>query len=169
MKEEERLNDTVLHKNFVNRSYLLQRWQQLLEQGISAAGLIEFHTIHKYLLMAHSQAAYQPMRCLLSNIPSKEINAISECVINELILALKRGVKRKRHVNVLHHINGYLKREIDSNDNPKLNDRQYRGETPLVVPVSLQHHNFRRHPDPYMAKQVYLQPHPDNLGLRNHI
>ncbi|MCG7904126.1 MAG: hypothetical protein JAY60_17090 [Candidatus Thiodiazotropha weberae] len=72
MKEEERLNDTVLHKNFVNRSYLLQRWQQLLEQGISAAGLIEFHTIHKNLLMAHSQAAYQPMRCLLSNIPAKK-------------------------------------------------------------------------------------------------
>ncbi|MCG7923189.1 MAG: DUF1722 domain-containing protein [Candidatus Thiodiazotropha lotti] len=106
---------------------------------------------------------------IICNISSKEINAISESVINELILALKRGVKRKRHVNVLHHINGYLKREIDSNDNPKLNDRQYRDETPLVVPVSLQHHYFRRHPDPYMAKQVYLQPHPDKLGLRNHI
>ena len=44
-----------------------------------------------------------------------------------------------------------------------------RGETPLVVPVTLLRHYFRRHPDPYMAQQIYLRPHPDKLGLRNHI
>ncbi|MCG8016707.1 MAG: hypothetical protein JAY97_10865 [Candidatus Thiodiazotropha sp. 'RUGA'] len=78
MKEEERLNDTVLSENFANRSYLLQRWQQRLEQGLSTAGLIEFPTIHKYLVMAHTQATSQRMGSLLSNILSKEINAISE-------------------------------------------------------------------------------------------
>jgi uncharacterized protein YbgA (DUF1722 family) len=26
---------------------------------------------------------------------------------------------------------------------------------------------FRQHPDPYIAQQVYLQPHPENFSLRN--
>ena len=45
---------------------------------------------------------------------------------------------------------------------------QYReGVVPLVVPLTLLKHHFRRHPDHYIAQQVYLQPHPENLSLRN--
>jgi uncharacterized protein YbgA (DUF1722 family) len=45
---------------------------------------------------------------------------------------------------------------------------QYRhGVVPLVVPMTLLKHHFRRHPDTYIAQQVYLQPHPENLSLRN--
>ena len=40
---------------------------------------------------------------------------------------------------------------------------------PLVVPLTLLKHHFRLHPDPYIAQQVYLQPHPENLSLRNAI
>jgi len=39
----------------------------------------------------------------------------------------------------------------------------------LVVPLTLLKHHFRQHPDPYIAQQVYLQPHPENLSLRNAI
>jgi uncharacterized protein YbgA (DUF1722 family) len=47
---------------------------------------------------------------------------------------------------------------------------QYRhGIVPLVVPLTLLKHHFRQHPDPYIAQQVYLQPHPENLSLRNAI
>ncbi|MCG7867914.1 MAG: hypothetical protein JAY74_16340 [Candidatus Thiodiazotropha taylori] len=56
----------------------MQRWQQLLEQGLNAAGLIEFPTIHEYLVIAHAQAASQRIGSLLSDILGKEINALSE-------------------------------------------------------------------------------------------
>ncbi|MBW9256671.1 MAG: YbgA family protein [Candidatus Thiodiazotropha sp. (ex. Lucinisca nassula)] len=125
MKEEQRLNHTVLREKFAHRSYLLQHWQQLLEQGLSAAGLIEFLAIHKYLVKAHTPAASQRMGSLLSDILGKEINAISESYINNLALALKRRVKRKWRVNLLQHIMSYLKCAIDSND------RQHRGLPPL--------------------------------------
>jgi uncharacterized protein YbgA (DUF1722 family) len=42
-----------------------------------------------------------------------------------------------------------------------------RGEVPLTVPISGLGDYFRRHPDPYMAHQVYLSPYPEGLGLRN--
>jgi uncharacterized protein YbgA (DUF1722 family) len=38
---------------------------------------------------------------------------------------------------------------------------------PLVAPITLIKHHFRRHPHPYIEHQAYLQPHPESLGLRN--
>jgi uncharacterized protein YbgA (DUF1722 family)/uncharacterized protein YbbK (DUF523 family) len=172
VEEEGRLNDALLRENFINRIFVLHRWQGLMREGLSAARLIEFHTTHKYLVMAHSQAAYQRLGRLLANLSRRDLTDIADRYIAELMHALRRRVSRKRHVNVLQHIMGYLKREIDRGDKAELIDsiESYRrGETPLVVPVTLLRHYFRRHPDPYMEKQLYLRPYPDKLGLRNGI
>jgi len=40
---------------------------------------------------------------------------------------------------------------------------------PLVVPVTLLKHHFRRHPQPWVLDQTYLSPYPDELMLRNHV
>ncbi len=172
VEEEGRLNDAVLRENFVNRVFVMQRWRALLEQGLTPARLIEFHTAHKYLVMAHSQAAYQRLGRLLSNLARPELENIAQDYCEELMHTLKRRVTRKRHVNVLQHIMGYLKKRIDSDDKAELTqsiEAYRRGETPLIVPITLLRHYFRRHPDSYMEKQVYLRPHPDKLGLRNGI
>ncbi|MGD8907843.1 MAG: DUF523 and DUF1722 domain-containing protein [Chromatiales bacterium] len=172
VEEEGRLNDAVLRENFINRVFVMQRWQNLLRQDLSAARLIEFHTAHKYLVMAHSQAAYQRLGRMLSNLSRNDLHSITETYIEELMRSLKRRVSRKRHVNVLQHFMGYLKKRIDSGDKAELIESieaYRRGETPLIVPITLLRHYFRRHPDPYMEKQVYLRPHPEKLGLRNGI
>jgi len=172
VEEEGRLNDPVLRENFVNRIYVYRRWQQLCEQGLTAARLIEFHTAHKYMVMAHSQAAYQRLGKLLSDLSGNDLPRIAEDYAMELMTCLKRRVNRQRHVNVLQHIMGYLKRRIDGDDKAELAasiEAYRRGETPLVVPVTLLRHYFRNHHDAYMAKQVYLAPYPESLGLRNAI
>jgi uncharacterized protein YbgA (DUF1722 family) len=67
---------------------------------------------------------------------------------------------------------GYLKKQLDGGDKQELGEsiEAYgRGEIPLIVPVFLLRHHFRRNPDPYIAGQWYLQPYPDDLGLRNTI
>jgi uncharacterized protein YbgA (DUF1722 family)/uncharacterized protein YbbK (DUF523 family) len=172
VEEEGRLNDAVLRENFINRVFVMQRWQKLLRQGLSAARLIEFHTAHKYLVMAHSQAAYQRMGRMLSNLSKDDLHSIAETYIEALMRTLKRRGSRKRHANVLQHVMGYLKKRIDSDDKAELSESieaYHRGETPLIVPITLLRHYFRRHPDPYMERQLYLRPHPDKLGLRNGI
>jgi uncharacterized protein YbgA (DUF1722 family)/uncharacterized protein YbbK (DUF523 family) len=172
VEEEGRLSDPVLRENFVNRVYVYQRWQRLLAAGLSPGGLIEFHTTHKYMLMAHSQAAYQRLGKLLSDLSGNDLPAVAEAYARELMTTLKRSVNRKRHVNVLQHIMGYLKRRINADDKAELSasiEAYRRGETPLVVPVTLLRHYFRNHHDKYMAKQVYLAPYPESLGLRNTI
>ncbi len=172
VEEEGRLNDPVLRENFVNRVYVTLRWKNMLLEGLSAARLIEFHTRHKYLVMAHSQAAYQRLGRGLSNLSGTNLDALAGMYFDELMQTLKRRVNRSRHVNVLQHILGYLKKRIGREDKEELVasiESYRRGETPLVVPITLLRHYFRLHPDAYMSRQIYLNPHPDNLGLRNAI
>lgn len=171
-EEEGRLNDPMLRENFVNRVYTYRRWQTLRRSGVSAKALVTFHARHKYMVMAHSQAAYQRMGRLLSHLKGVDLERVADAYEAELMTALKRRVGRKRHVNVLQHIQGYLKDRIDGDAKRELADSieaYRREEVPLVVPVTLLRSWFRRHPDDYIGEQWYLDPYPESLGLRNAI
>jgi uncharacterized protein YbgA (DUF1722 family) len=43
------------------------------------------------------------------------------------------------------------------------------GRVPLIVPITLLRHHVRRHGVATLASQVYLDPHPRELMLRNHV
>ena len=114
----------------------------------------------------------QRMGRLLANLGAADLDAVALMYVTELMTALARRATRKRHANTLQHMAGYLKRSIDSDDKRELNeniDAYRQGQIPLIVPITLFRHYFRRHPDPYMERQVYLHPHPDELSLRNSI
>jgi uncharacterized protein YbgA (DUF1722 family) len=172
VEEEGRLNDPILKENFLTRVFAFHRWQQLVADGLSSRALIAFHADHKFLLMTHSQAAYQRMGRMLANLQDVDLEAIALMYATEMMTALTRRATRKRHANTLQHMAGYLKRKIDSGDKQERVqniDAYRRGHVPLIVPITLFRHYFRRHPDPYMGRQVYLQPHPDDLSLTNSI
>ena len=60
--------------------------------------------------------------------------------------------------------------KIDGDDKAELLEvvGKYRhGQIPLIVPITLLKHHLRRHPDPYITRQFYLKPHPEELMLRN--
>jgi uncharacterized protein YbgA (DUF1722 family)/uncharacterized protein YbbK (DUF523 family) len=171
-EEEGRLNDPVLRENFVNRVFAYRRWQSLRSVGLSAKALTDFHARHKYMVMAHSQAAYQRLGRLLSNLKGVDLEKIADAYEAEFMTALRRRVGRKRHVNALQHIQGYLKERIDGSDKHELAESieaYRREEVPLVVPMKLLRHYFRRNPDNYIDRQWYLDPYPEALGLRNTI
>jgi uncharacterized protein YbgA (DUF1722 family) len=47
---------------------------------------------------------------------------------------------------------------------------EYRqGLIPLIVPVTLMNHYVRKYDESYLKKQIYLNPHPLELQLRNHV
>jgi uncharacterized protein YbgA (DUF1722 family)/uncharacterized protein YbbK (DUF523 family) len=172
VEEEGRLNDPLRRENFITRVYTYHRWLVFRRQRLSARGLLAFHTAHKYLVMAHNQAAYRRLGKLLADLKGVQLPAIAEQYIAELMGALGRCANRAHHVNVLQHITGYLKRRLDGDDKQALVAAiaaYGRGEVPLIVPLFLLRHHLRQHPDPYLAGQWYLNPYPDALGLRNHI
>lgn len=172
VEEDGRLNDPVLRENFLTRVFAFHAWQQLLQQGLSRRGLTDFHSRYKYLLMAHNPMQYKTLGNLLGNMGRSDPQTLGPRYFSELMKALKRCATRGTHTNVLQHLSGYLKQAISAEDKQEVQHviGQYRhGIVPLVVPLTLLKHHFRQHPDPYIAQQVYLQPHPENLSLRNAI
>lgn len=172
VEEEGRLCDAVLRENFLVRVGAYADWQQLLRQGLSRRALMEFHSRYKYQLMANNPLQYKVLGKLLGSMGRSDANETGPVYFRQLMAALKRCATRGTHSNVLQHISGYLKQSIDAEDKQEVQQliTQYReGIVPLVVPLTLLKHLFRLHPDPYIAQQVYLQPHPENLSLRNAI
>ena len=170
VEEEGRLGDPVLRESFVKRVIIYKRWHDLLEAGLDWPGLTDFHARHKLILYSHNQQLGRKLGRELAVARSQPIETYGAQYLAQLMAILKISAKRSNHVNVLEHIRGYLKQDLDKDDKQELTDsiENYRlGLLPLIVPITLLRHHFRRHPDPYIEQSYYLQPHPDELMLLN--
>lgn len=172
VEEDGRLNDPVLRENFLTRVCAYAEWQALLAEGISARAIVDFHARYKYQLMANNPLQYKVLGRLVSEAGRQPIEAFAADYFSRLMQALKKTATRGTHSNVLQHLSGYLKHVLNAEDRQEMRRLidQYRdGIVPLVVPLTLLKHHFRRHPHRYIARQAYLQPHPETLSLRNGI
>jgi uncharacterized protein YbgA (DUF1722 family)/uncharacterized protein YbbK (DUF523 family) len=170
VEEEGRLGDPVLRESFVKRVFIYRRWHDLLEQGLSWAGLTDFHARHKLILYSHHQERGRALGRELSRANEEPIEEYAPRYIAEMMEILKIYARRSNHVNVLEHIRGYLKRDLDKSDKQELTDsiEKYRlGQLPLIVPITLLRHHFRKNPNSYIERSYYMQPHPDELMLLN--
>lgn len=172
IEEDGRLTDPVLRDNFVARVYAYGEWQALLRAGLTRKAIIDFHARHKYLLMAHNPLQYRELGRLLAGIGNYAPGEFGPRYFAALMAALRKCATRGTHANVLQHLAGYLRRALPGEERQAIQQliEQYRrGSLPLVVPLTMLKYHFRHHPDRYVALQAYLQPHPEELGLRNAI
>lgn len=73
---------------------------------------------------------------------------------------------------MLQHCAGHFRKQLEREARAELGEliADYRaGLVPLIVPVTLIRHYVRRLRVEYLAGQVYLEPHPKELMLRNHV
>ncbi|MCO6059870.1 DUF523 and DUF1722 domain-containing protein [Pseudomonas sp. MOB-449] len=170
VEEDGRLNDPVLRENFLTRVYAYAQWQAMRRAGLSHKAVIAFHSRYKYQLMANDPVQYKALGRLLGSIGEHPVDVVGPRYFSALMIALKKCATRGTHSNVLQHLCGYLKHHLSRDEKAELQRliEQYRsGIVPLVVPITLLKHHFNGHPDRYIAQQAYLQPHPEELSLRN--
>lgn len=171
VEEDGRMHDPHLRENFIECVFVFKRWRDLLAGGMTAAGLVAFHTGHKLLLLSHSPELYRQMGKLVAQagkLPPAELAAQYQQL---LMKAMRLHASVRKQVNVLHHLLGYFKRQLSADEKQEvleLIEHYRRGAVPLVVPVTLLNHFVRKYREPYLAAQHYLQPHPVELQLRNH-
>lgn len=172
VEEEGRLCDAPLRENFIERVFCYRRYQDLLQNGVTRQAVVRFHTIHKYLLLAHSAQHYQTLGRLVGQAehhrPKELVLKYGELFMNAL--AVKATVRK--HVNVLQHILGYFKTQLGPSQKTELLgviSDYHQGLTPLIVPLTLIKHYVHLFDVGYIRDQVYLNPHPKELMLRNHV
>lgn len=170
VEEDGRLSDDTLRENFIERIFVLKRFRQILTLEKHPRHMMDFHTRHKYLFMAHSPKHYKMMGSHVARLDKTNLArdyAVYETMLSEA-MALKATVAK--HVNVLHHMLGYFKKQISADEKQEILEiiEHYRaGSVPLIVPVTLMNHFVRKYDQAYLKDQVYLNPHPLELKLRN--
>ncbi len=170
LEDDERLNDPGLRESFITRALTYHDWKQLLAGGLSAGRLVDFYSRYKYLVMAHHVPTYESLGRMLADAGKRDPEALGGEFISALMQGLTHRANRRSHSNVLYHIAGYLKRQLGSEERQRLAtliDRYRLGQVPLVVPVTMLQHHFANHPNAYIDRQVFLEPFPEELGVRN--
>tara|TARA_A100000164_G_scaffold343622_1_gene342042 strand:+ start:127 stop:618 length:492 start_codon:yes stop_codon:yes gene_type:complete len=136
------------------------------------AGLIGFHARHKLIIMSHDQLYYQKLGRMVAAMTKRDVKEQAPSYLSEFMNALKIRATRKNHVNVLQHLSGYLKTNLDKDDKRELIQviENYRtGMMPLIVPTTLLNHFFRKFRDEYIENSWYVRPYPEQLSLQNMI
>ena len=171
-EDEGRLHDPVLRENFIERIFTCQRWREVVQQKKSIGALVAFHTRHKLLILSHSPKHYQAMGKLVAAAQKNALSSLYDQYQTMLMEALRIKATASKHSNVLQHMMGYFKAELSADEKQELLetiDRYRRGMLPLIVPVTLISHYVRKYDQPYLKDQYYLNPHPIELQLRNHV
>lgn len=172
VEEDGRLNDPRLRENFITAIFVLKRWRRMLGAGFTLGRLVDFHTRHKLLIMAHSPQHYRQMGKLVAAGGDYPLTALRESYLTELMTALRLKTTVKKQVNVMQHILGYFKRRLAADEKQEMLEliENYRqGLVPLIVPLTLLNHFIRKYDQPYLRQQYYLNPHPKELKLLNQI
>ncbi|MEG5997736.1 DUF523 and DUF1722 domain-containing protein [Enterobacter ludwigii] len=170
VEEDGRLHDPVLRENFVERVFALHELNTLRAQGLTRRALLDFHGRYKLQLLAHHQAGYREIGPFVATLHEwEDLDAFFVAYREKLMTILKKPSSRKNHTNVLMHIQGYFRNQLNSRQRGELRDviLHYRnGQLPILAPITLLKHYLAEYPDRYLMTQNYFDPYPDDLGLR---
>jgi uncharacterized protein YbgA (DUF1722 family)/uncharacterized protein YbbK (DUF523 family) len=172
VEEEGRLNDPVLRENFIEAIFALKRLRDLMAQGLTRGRLVAFHARHKLLLKSHSPPHDNQLGRLVAGAKGVPAVELGRRYGELFVQGLRVRTTVKKHTNVLQHMMGYFKKQLTADQKQELLEvigAYQRGQVPLVVPLTLIKHYVRTYQEPYLAQQHYLDPHPAELMLRNHV
>jgi uncharacterized protein YbgA (DUF1722 family)/uncharacterized protein YbbK (DUF523 family) len=171
-EDEGRLHDPGLRENFIERIFALKRFRETLTPPFAFKDLVEFHTRYKLLLMSHSPVHYRRLGPLVAQRDTLPLLERVQTYQETFLEALKIKTTPKKHVDVLMHMLGYFKKDLSPDEKKELLEviEHFKQEfIPLIVPITLFLHYVHKYDQPYLKNQFYLQPHPLELKLRNHV
>jgi len=172
VEDEGRLHDPALRENFIERVFVFKRWRDYRSNDGTAGGLVSFHTDIKLLLMSHSQKHYSMLGRMVAGGMKEKKAGLPERYISVLMEGLRLIATAKKNTNVLMHVAGYFKKVLTPDAKAELLqiiESYHKGLIPLIAPLTLINHYVRTYDEPYLKTQYYLNPHPLELMLRNHV
>lgn len=172
VEEDGRMHDPVLRENFIERIFSLTRWRNITGARLKIGNLVRFHSENKLLFFSHSEKHYRIMGRMVAEAGRRPPEEVFKEYEEMMLAALKLKATTSKNVNVLQHMMGYFKKLVSQDEKQELLETMnaYRnGDVPLIVPVTLIKHYVRKYDERYLKAQTYLNPHPLELRLRNHV
>ena len=172
VEEEGRLHDPGLRENFFERVFAYRQLRTLFAARWTAGALVGWHTNRKLTLMARSPVRYREIGRLVADAGRMPRDELARRYEDEFLSAMCIRATRARHTNALMHAVGHFKGRLDTDSRDELLAviEDYRlGLVPRIVPLTLVRHHARRLGVSYLSAQTYLNPHPKELALLNHV
>ncbi|MFH1982095.1 MAG: DUF523 and DUF1722 domain-containing protein [Pseudomonadota bacterium] len=172
VEDDGRLHNPAIRENYIEQIFTLRRWREVLSSRRTMGKLVDFHTRHKLLILAHGQPIYREMGRLVATGKQLPAGALFDRYEALLLESLKLKTTPKKHINVLAHMLGYFKTQLSADEKQEvleIIDRYRDGHLPLIVPITLFNHFVRKYGIAYLAQQYYLNPHPVELRLRTYL
>lgn len=170
VEEGGRLNDPVLRESFIARVYIYNTIRLMTEAGVTPRQLVDFHSTLKYFAMSYGQRLYKQLGQIVAAAGVGCFEGVWRHYVSALMSGTRKAPNRKGHTNALYHLLGYLKKDVPGPFRQELAasiDEYRKRIVPLAVPMKLVGHYLEHYASDYIRQQVYLQPYPAELGLRN--
>jgi uncharacterized protein YbgA (DUF1722 family) len=122
--------------------------------------------------MSHSVKHYREMGRLVAHTKELDLQSLYKQYEALFMQALSLKATVKKNVNVLQHMAGYFKKQLSRDEKQELQEiigQYHRHLIPLIVPMTLFNHYVRKYDQEYLKDQLYLNPHPIELKLRNRV
>ena len=172
VEEEGRLNDPGLRDRFIDHVAAYSRWQDYLKNDGSSKGFQDFHARHKYMIMAHSPKDVAKLGRIAADADKKNLKEAQSEYLQLLTSVMRLQATVRKNTNVLQHIAGYFKKELEDFEKRELQNsiEEYHQENfPLLATLVLLQHFARKYNKQYLLEQYYLSPSPMELYLKYHV
>lgn len=172
VEDEGRLHDARLRENFLERIFACHRLKKAFAGRWRRAAVVDFHSREKFLLMAHSPRHYKQLDKLVAAVAKHGPAKFRDLYMTYFMEALAVRATPRRHLKVLQHLVGHLRKHLTKEEQTRVLAviEDYRaGLAPLIVPLTLLKHYIELHQVPCAERQTYLNPHPQELMLRNQV
>lgn len=130
-----------------------------IKDATNINAIIHFHSINKFLLMAHNSNYARILGNIIANHDDLPLSIVLEKYDETLEIALKNEPTTRSHVNVLQKISGYFKKDMTSEEKLTLLKmiEDYRlDKTSLSNVLLLLDDLTRRFQKTYLVRQTYF-------------
>ena len=165
VEDEARLSDGNILDHFLTKLFTIARYQEYRRKG-GARDLIEFHSRHKYLLMAYSQKELREMGGIVATQKEKGTDKAWDLYSIHLLKAMTKGAKYTSHINVLTHCFGFVSDRLEPAERAFFLDivEAYRDDrVPLSTCKEVLRAMIVRFDVEYLKDQFYFGPYPVEL------
>ena len=166
VEEEGRLTNFTIREHFLTTLFTLAEFRTTVKAAGTMRELVRFHSDNKLLLMAYNESRLRVMGPLVANAQKKPVAEVIAAYEQHLWQAFARPPRRTTGINVLMHALGYFSEKLSPEEKAFFLDtlEKYRvTKVPLSVPVSLIGSWVVRFNEPYLSRQTFFAPYPQDL------
>jgi len=165
VEDEGRLRNFNIREHFLTKLYALASFREMQNDG-SLSDLIQFHTVNKLLLAAHSQKESRILGNIVANREHLDFSDQAGLYRTHLAEAFQRPPRYTSKANVLMHTLGYFSEElsIDEKTNFLRNIERFKERRlPFSALLAVLQSWIARFGEEYLRNQTIFEPFPEDL------